>query len=225
MYLIKTIALMFFLATSVSALAAASGSSPKGKPFVEINGQIAEVKGQIATLEQRMDNLLSRVSLNESRIDGVGAAIVLLQEESTELEQQMRDLEAGLTSAEDLIAQLEAANDSLQAELDEYGDLSGELALKIEANALKADTLTAHIDNGLGGLIPIAKAQQGSASRFYIRARDTADMIFTETEDALSHYKNRLTIVKSKFEWENSLSRMLYIDAQAMAQAWREGHE
>jgi uncharacterized coiled-coil protein SlyX len=225
MYLIKTIALMFFLATSVSALAAASGSSPKGKPFVEINGQIAEVKGQIATLEQRMDNLLSRVSLNESRIDGVGAAIVLLQEESTELEQQMRDLEAGLTSAEDLIAQLEAANDSLQAELDEYGDLSGELALKIEANALKADTLTAHIDNGLGGLIPIAKAQQGSAPRFYIRARDTADMIFTETEDALSHYKNRLTIVKSKFEWENSLSSMLYIDAQAMAQAWREGHE
>ncbi|MDC1329318.1 hypothetical protein N8291_08375 [Pseudomonadales bacterium] len=225
MYLIKTIALMFFLATSVSALAAASGSSPKGKPLVEINGQIAEVKGQIATLEQRMDNLLSRVSLNESRIDGVGAAIVLLQEESTELEQQMRDLEAGLTSAEDLIAQLEAANDSLQAELDEYGDLSGELALKIEANALKADTLTAHIDNGLGGLIPIAKAQQGSASRFYIRARDTADMIFTETEDALSHYKNRLTIVKSKFEWENSLSSMLYIDAQAMAQAWREGHE
>ena len=225
MYLIKIIALMFFLATSVSALAAASGSSPKGKPFVEINGQIAEVKGQIATLEQRMDNLLSRVSLNESRIDGVGAAIVLLQEESTELEQQMRDLEAGLTSAEDLIAQLEAANDSLQAELDEYGDLSGELALKIEANALKADTLTAHIDNGLGGLIPIAKAQQGSASRFYIRARDTADMIFTETEDVLSHYKNRLTIVKSKFEWENSLSSMLYIDAQAMAQAWREGHE
>lgn len=225
MYLIKTIALIYLLATSVSALAAASGSSPKGKPFVEINGQIAEVKGQIATLEQRMDNLLSRVSLNESRIDGVGAAIVLLQEESTELEQQMRDLEAGLTSAEDLIAQLEAANDSLQAELDEYGDLSGELALKIEANALKADTLTAHIDNGLGGLIPIAKAQQGSASRFYIRARDTADMIFTETEDALSHYKNRLTIVKSKFEWENSLSSMLYIDAQAMAQAWREGHE
>jgi hypothetical protein len=45
-------------------------------------------------------------------------------------------------------------------------------------------------------LIPIAKAQQGSASRFYIRARDTADMIFTETEDA-----------------------------QAMAQAWRECHE
>jgi len=131
---------------------AASGGSPNGKPFVEINGQIAEVKGQIATLEQRMDNLLSRVSLNESRIDGVGAAIVLLQEESTELEQQMRDLEAGLTSAEDLIAQLEAANDSLQAELDEYGDLSGELALKIEANALKADTLTAHIDNGLAGL-------------------------------------------------------------------------
>ena len=75
------------------------------------------------------------------------------------------------------------------------------------------------------GLIPIAKAQQGAASRFYIRARDTADMIFTETEDALSHYKNRLTIVKSKFEWENSLSSMLYIDAQAMAQAWREGHE
>jgi len=55
--------------------------------------------------------------------------------------------------------------------------------------------------------------------------RTTADMIFTETEDALSHYKNRLTIVKSKFEWENSLSSMLYIDAQAMAQAWREGHE
>ena len=45
--------------------------------FVEINGQIAEVQGQIATLEQRMDNLLARVVLNESRLDGINAGIAL----------------------------------------------------------------------------------------------------------------------------------------------------
>ena len=50
-------------------------------------------------------------------------------------------------------------------------------------------------------------------------------MIFTGTDDDLSDYKIRATIIKSKFDWENSLSRMPYIDSQAMAQAWLEDHE
>ena len=43
------------LVASTGTAFAASGGSPNGKPFVEINGQIAEVQGQIATLEQRLD--------------------------------------------------------------------------------------------------------------------------------------------------------------------------
>jgi len=75
------------------------------------------------------------------------------------------------------------------------------------------------------GLIPITKAQQECASRIYIRARDTADILFTGTDDNFSDYKIRAADIKSKFDWENSLSRMPYIDSQAMAQAWLEDHE
>ena len=75
------------LVASTGTAFAASGGSPNGKPFVEINGQIAEVQGQIATLEQRMDNLLARVVLNESRLDAINAGIAVLQAETAELEQ------------------------------------------------------------------------------------------------------------------------------------------
>ncbi|MDC1299477.1 hypothetical protein N8Z64_07970, partial [Pseudomonadales bacterium] len=90
----------------------------------------------IATLEQRMDNLLSRVSLNESRLDGVDAAIAWLQKQNSELAQVMSDLDAGLASAEDIVASMKAENAVFQTELDSFGDyfyeLEGEIALNEE---------------------------------------------------------------------------------------------
>ena len=144
--------LAVILVVHVGTAFAASGGSPNGKPFVEINGQIAEVQGQIATLEQRMDNLLARVVLNESRLDGIDAGIVLLQEERDELYLLLSELESGITTVEAIIIDLETENTNLQSELDEYGDTTGQLALEIEANAMSISTLTAFIDDGLSGL-------------------------------------------------------------------------
>ena len=152
MYLIKTIALMFFLATSVSALAAASGSSPKGKPFVEINGQIVEVQGQLVTLEQRMDNVIARMAGYETRLSGLEAGIASLQAEGQALEQKLLDLESGLTTVEEIVAELEAKDLELQAELDAYGDTNGQLALDIDANLMLIESLTASLDDGVSGL-------------------------------------------------------------------------
>ena len=149
MYLIKTVALIYLLATPVSALAAASGSSPKGKPFVEINGQIAEVKGQIATLDQRMNNLLSRVSLNESRLDGVNDAIAWLQKHNAELVQLMSELDSGLSSVEEVVAAIEAESAIFQAELDSYGEALDELESEIALNQEVIDVLNLSLVEGL----------------------------------------------------------------------------
>ena len=149
MHLIKTVGLIYLLATSVSALAAASGSSPKGKPFVEINGQIAEVKGQILTLDERMDNLLSRVSLYESRLAGVDDAIAWLQKHNAELALLMSDLDSGLSSVEQVVAAIEAESAIFQAELNSYGESLDELESEIALNQEMIDLLNLSLVEGL----------------------------------------------------------------------------
>lgn len=131
---------------------AADGSKPNGKPFVEINGQIAELQGQVATLEQRMSNLLARITLNETMIEGLDGAIILLQEENEVITAWMTDLETQVTTIEQIIAELQAENLLLQSELDELGDATGELALIIEANSMRIDTLSAYTHDGISGL-------------------------------------------------------------------------
>ena len=152
MYLIKTIALIYLLSTPVSALAAASGSSPKGKPFVEINGQIVEVQGQLVTLEQRMDNVILRMAGYETRLGGIEAGIESLEADGQALEQKLLDLESGLTTVEEIVAELEAKDLDLQAELDAYGDTTGQLALDIDANLMLIESLSASLDDGVSGL-------------------------------------------------------------------------
>ena len=116
-----------------AALLAASGGTPKGKPFVEL-------QNQIRSLEERVDSLLTRIVANESRLDGIDASIALIEQENTDLQQQLSDLVAGLTTVEDTIAQLEAEVAALQSELqthdDQFGEIESEIARLDELIAL-----------------------------------------------------------------------------------------
>jgi hypothetical protein len=165
------------LVTSTGTAFAASGGSPNGKPFVEINGQIAEVQGQIATLEQRMDNLLARVVLNESRLDGINAGIALLQAETAELERWLTDVEAGLTSVQDLVSNLEAEQAELQAELDEFGDLTGELSLEIEANSMLISSLEASTADDISGLLTLIMQNQETINHLTSAQRSLEEQV------------------------------------------------
>jgi len=137
------------LVASIGTALAASGGSPNGKPFVEINGQIAEVKGLIATMEQRMESLLSRVAANELRIDGVDDAVAWLQNQNSELIQTMSDLDSGLTTIQESVAALEADSSNLRAELESYGDYLNELESKIANNQEMIDLLNLSLVEGL----------------------------------------------------------------------------
>ena len=108
MYLIKTIALIYLLSTSVSALAAASGSSPKGKPFVEINGQIAEVKGQVRSLEERLSRLEIRLETVEDEMQFVRVSIEMLQFSTEELVSEIENINDDMTVLDARMAELDS---------------------------------------------------------------------------------------------------------------------
>lgn len=85
--LFAAIALPLLFGFTVSgAFAAGNGSTPKGKPFVEIQGQMIEVQGSLDSLQDQINALASdvltlgdRVTANEEAIDLLQAADVTLQ--------------------------------------------------------------------------------------------------------------------------------------------------
>jgi hypothetical protein len=149
--MIKSLLAAMLVASTWSAFAA-SGGSPNGKPFVEINGQIAEVQGQIATLEERMDNIFARVEKMGDRLSSAETGISLLVQENNFLRENVESLNAGLTSMEEIIGQLKAQTFSMQAELDEYGDRTGLLALEVESNQMLIGSLEASLGDEIAGL-------------------------------------------------------------------------
>ena len=87
---ILTIALSVISASIVNA--ASSGNSPKGKPFVEIQGQFVEVQGQIKSLEEQMDDLVGQVESLELRVTANETAIAGLEASNLVIQQKIGDL-------------------------------------------------------------------------------------------------------------------------------------
>jgi hypothetical protein len=91
---------LIILAASLSSVGvfayAASGGSPNGKPFVEINGQITEIKMLQISIEERLTNYFSRIISLESATDVLGQNIADLENQNYELSQYMDNLNSGL---------------------------------------------------------------------------------------------------------------------------------
>jgi hypothetical protein len=87
---------------ATNVMAGGNGSSPNGKPFIEIAGQFVEVQNNVFDLEQAVADLTGRVESNEERIDVNEAAIANLNAENDLIGQQMGDLvqQAAVNSAE-----------------------------------------------------------------------------------------------------------------------------
>jgi len=60
-YILTIAVSLALISTTFAASTTNKGSTPKGKPFVEIQGAIIEVEGEIATLQDQVDSLVGRV--------------------------------------------------------------------------------------------------------------------------------------------------------------------
>lgn len=112
-------ALAIMLITAVlapgSVLAQGNGGSPKGKPFIEIQGQFVEVHAEIDDMQEHIDDLVGAVDSLEDRVGANTAAIAGLEAKNVILDQQIVDLvattaanSADIAAAMDLIDDLEA---------------------------------------------------------------------------------------------------------------------
>lgn len=125
-----TVALM----VSANAHAAGTGGTPKGKPFVEIQGQIVEIEGEISTIQDQIDSLVARVDTIEERVGADEEAIASLQVQNANLQAQIDANATDIASMMDQIVLLEDENSDLQAEIDALGDADGALQAQIDTN-------------------------------------------------------------------------------------------
>ena len=88
----RILILLLAMAVGLFATNVFAGGSPKGKPFIEIAGQMVEVQGSVFDLEQAVADLTTRVDTTEELIDNNNAAIANLHAANDLIEQQIIQL-------------------------------------------------------------------------------------------------------------------------------------
>ncbi len=159
---------------------------PKGKPFVELQGQIVEVEGTVSTLKSQVDELLLSVDTLEGRVSSLDDNIATINAAIEKVKSDNAAVLAEMTTVlNDAIAQNSAVADALQkinelhaqvqelmgsstANAEAIADLYaqiGTLEEYIAANAEGYHTLEAKIDHnqqlidGLNGRLSAVEAE------------------------------------------------------------------
>ena len=168
------------LGTSGIASAAGSGSTPKGKPFVEIQGVIAEVKLDISTLEARHDAIEARVKALEdagfqAQIDFLTSEIARLDAENLDRIAEIEDIvaAAALTDIDVAFADVQApAARVMDVVPDERRTLDREQRL-IGIDGAAASVRTIVRKRAIGQLHGAARLPNGSTTAICsIRSKD-----------------------------------------------------
>lgn len=114
---VQASALAFALATGALAQGKSTtnqGSTPNGKPFTEIQAQLAQVNQQIQALQTQIASVESGL---QAQINSIYASIAGLQTQINTVQDATAALQAQVTANESAIAALQAAVASLQSEL------------------------------------------------------------------------------------------------------------
>ena len=151
--------------SSTVVFAAGLGSTPKGKPFVEINGQIVEVKSDISSLQDAHDAIVARVEALEDadfqvQIDFLTAEIARLDAENALRVQDILDL---FDLAEQNQFDVGFALSEIQRLQGLINDLSADQIDLIADFQAQIDTLEMDIATNASGLLgAIADAQDNA---------------------------------------------------------------
>lgn len=115
---------VFLIATSLStgALTAGNGSTPKGKPFVAINGQIVEVNGAISNLQDQIDEIVVNVDTIEERVTANEDAVLLLQGINADLQLLIDNNISNIDDINTTVATLESDLLALQGDVENNAD-------------------------------------------------------------------------------------------------------
>jgi cell division protein FtsB len=118
----KSIVAVVLAAMLLFCAQAFAGGTPRGKPFIELQGQIVEVEGEISTLQDQVDSIVAKVDTIEGKVAANNDAIASLEDQNAVLQGQ---LNASVAELQAEIASLEAANADLQAQIDDgAGDIA-----------------------------------------------------------------------------------------------------
>jgi len=131
--LVAVILLVAFLSTE--AFAGASGKTPRGRPFLELNGQILEIEGEISTLQDQVESIQDQVATIEEKLAANEASIISLEDQSAELQAQIDANATDIVSIQAEMDALEADNADLQAQVDAGADIDGSLQAQIDFNS------------------------------------------------------------------------------------------
>jgi hypothetical protein len=116
----RLLALLAALLLPLPAMAA-TGGTPNGKPFIEIQGQIIEVQADVSSLEMRFQSLLERVTSLDLDLQG---QIDALKEEIIKLETIDAELQASLSQA---VADIESQGNDIQGLLSALSQVNVQL--------------------------------------------------------------------------------------------------
>ena len=122
--MIRYLLAAIFVASIGTALAA-SGGSPNGKPFVEINGQLQEIRAVQLSTEARLDALFERIGSLEAAVDSIDQSILLLAQQNSEISNLLSYLESEVMSVEDVAAKIVENIETLTQSINsQQGDIS-----------------------------------------------------------------------------------------------------
>ena len=166
-----------------TTLAAGSGNSPKGKPFIAINDQIVEVEGAISSLQDQIEILVGHVDTIEQRVTANEAAIASLQNQNAILNALTQQNLSDIASIEGEILLLQQTNADLQTMIatnsDDITTLQGEVA----ANDAMIATLQSSIllvSNDLISLETSLQSQIEHNETLIVAIQDELDIINSE---------------------------------------------
>jgi peptidoglycan hydrolase CwlO-like protein len=146
--LIAVVIVAVFISTEAYAAGEGSGKTPKGKPFIQLQGQIIEVEAAVSTLQDQMDSIVAKVATIEERVTENEVTIASLEAQNAALQDQINANATDIASIQNQIAELTAANAGLQAQID---DNTGDIA-SLEAQMATNNGLISSLNQSISDM-------------------------------------------------------------------------
>ena len=140
------------LATAVGTTSAFAGSTPKGKPFVAINGQVVEVQKAISTIQDQIALLVGQVGSMEERLTASEGAIQDLISQNAEISALIN---GNITSVDQIAAKIDSLNAetaTLESMLQSVGT-DPDLENQVKINTELINTLSSALAGVNSGII------------------------------------------------------------------------
>lgn len=141
-------AIWFFAISVLMAAPAFAVSTPKGKPFVYLNNQTAELRNSVSSIQEQIDSLVQNVSSLEERVGALDTVVGNLQTQNLNLASEMASYGMSIDSMRAQISGLESENDWLRSQIEAAShNRTDQLQAQLDQNASKIASLQAAVNN------------------------------------------------------------------------------